>query len=170
MKTEKELTAEPAGRNRRKFFNRLWACLGFLACIEIGWLGSSILRSRKRRSVTRDAQKLIDAGLVDTFQPGSVTPIPEGQFYLARLDDGSFLALSRTCTHLGCSVPWDEKEQKFICPCHGSTFNIKGEPLTPPATRPLDYFPARIENGMVKVFGSTTRRRSSFEPDQTVVI
>lgn len=158
------------GRNRRTFINRLWAFFGVLACIEVGWLGSSILRSRKTRSKSGSSKEPVEAGSIDDFKPGSVTPIPRGQFYLACLEDGSFLALSRTCTHLGCSVPWDDKELKFICPCHGSTFNMRGEALTSPATRPLDYYPLRIENGMVKVFASTGKRRDSFKPEQTVRI
>ena len=38
--------------------------------------------------------------------------------------DGGFLALSSRCTHLGCSVPWDEKARTFPCPCHASTFDL----------------------------------------------
>ncbi len=170
MKTREDQQAGDKSRTRRTFLNRLWAFLGVLACIEIGWLGSSILRSRKTRSISAHSDDLVEAGSVGDFKPASVTPIPQGQFYLACLEDGSFLALSRTCTHLGCSLPWDDKQQKFICPCHGSTFDIRGEPLTSPATRPLDYYPVRIENGRVKVFASNGKRRGSFEPEQTVRI
>jgi len=170
MKTGQEQQAREKRRTRRTFLNRLWACLGVLACIEVGWLGSSILRSRKTRSLTAQSGEPVEAGTVDDFKPSSVTPIPQGQFYLACLEDGSFLALSRTCTHLGCSLPWDGEEEKFICPCHGSTFNIRGEALTAPATRPLDYYPVRIENGRVKVFASQGKRRGSFKAEQTVRI
>ena len=34
--------------------------------------------------------------LVENFAPGSVTAFVSGRFYLARLEDGGFLALSRT--------------------------------------------------------------------------
>ena len=170
MKTDQDRRVGEKSRARRTFLSRLWACLGVLACIEVGWLGSSILRSRKARSLSVHSDEPVEAGSVDDFKPSSVTPIPQGQFYLACLEDGSFLALSRTCTHLGCSLPWDEKEAKFICPCHGSTFNMRGEALTSPATRPLDYYPVRIENGRVKVFASNGKRRGSFEPEQTVRI
>ncbi len=170
MEAGVEHQPDKEGRNRRSFLNRLWALLGMIACLEAGWLGTSLLRSRKNRSLHAPSTEPIDAGAVEAFKPGSVTPIPRGQFYLSRLEDGSFLALSKTCTHLGCSVPWDDKQQKFICPCHGSTFDKTGEPLTAPALRPLDYYPLRIENGMVKVFTSRVQSRSSFEPEQAVGI
>ena len=91
------------------------------------------------------------------FAPGSVTAFPAGKFYLVRLADGGFLALHRQCTHLGCSVPWDEASGRFACPCHASVFDLRGDVLAPPAPRPLDLFAVRIENGIVKV---DTRRRS----------
>ena len=38
-----------------------------------------------------------------------------------------------------------------MCPCHASSFDITGDVLSPPAPRPLDIFPVRIENDIVKV-------------------
>ena len=58
-----------------------------------------------------------------------------------RLDDGGLLALSCKCTHLGCTVPWVEKEKKFLCPCHASAFDITGNVINSPAARALDTFP-----------------------------
>jgi nitrite reductase/ring-hydroxylating ferredoxin subunit len=143
---------------RRKFFNRLWAFFGAIATIEVGWLAGSILSSRRNSPSTNAEEEYLSIGAVDSYSPGTVTAVPEGQFYLARLEDGSFLALSRTCTHLGCSLPWDSEAHKFICPCHGSTFDIAGEVLTPPATRGLDSYPLRIENSMIRVNIATSRK------------
>ena len=151
---------------RRTLLNWVWAGLGLLACIELGWITKSILGSRKRREATKLQDTLVDAGQVSRFEPGSVSPIPAGNLYLSRLDDGSFIALSRSCTHLGCAVPWDEKQQKFICPCHGSTFDMTGEVLTPPASRPLEYYPVRIENGLVRIEMSAPLKREAFDPSQ----
>lgn len=147
---ESQFEPDPV-KGRRRFLNKLWALLGSLACLEFGWLSFSIFRSGKSKEKTENKDVLIKAGAIEDFSPNSVTAIPQGQFYLACLDDGSFLALSRTCTHLGCSVPWDSEAHKFICPCHGSSFAITGEVLTPPATRSLNSHPLRIENGVVFV-------------------
>jgi len=106
------------------------------------------------------------AGPVERFEPGSVTAFREGEFYLARLRDGGFLALHRKCSHLGCTVPWIKDEQRFTCPCHASAFDIHGAVLDAPAPRALDLFAVRIENGIVKVDTSKLIRRSSFEPHQ----
>lgn len=160
------MTRDQGQLNRRGFFRRLWVLFGAIAAAEFGWLGLSFLKARKDAGQSVVAETIVTAGAVDRFPAGSVTAIPEGQFYLACLADGSLLALSRTCTHLGCSVPWVEEKGRFICPCHGSSFSLNGEVMTAPAPRPLDYYPVRIENGIVKVDISTPHKREGFEQEQ----
>ncbi len=152
--------------DRRSFLNRFWVLCGILAAAEFSWLGLSFMNFRKKSNQPVPAESIITAGPAAGFSPDTVTAVPSGHFYLSCLPDGGFLALSRTCTHLGCSVPWDEAEKKFICPCHGSTFSPTGQVLTAPAPRPLDIFPVRIENGIVKVDISLPKKRQKFEPAQ----
>ena len=159
-------TSDP-GTSRRSLLNRLWLGLGGLAFLEGTWIATDFLRPKGDRPRTDEAG-VITAGPVDRFQPGSVTAFREGKFYLARLDDGGFLALHRKCTHLGCTVPWVAEQERFVCPCHASAFDIRGEVLSPPAPRALDLFPVRIENGIVKVDASRPRSRQAFADEQVV--
>lgn len=167
---EKQHEIVTTGPNRRLFLNRLWAFFGLAALTEFGWLGISFLNSRKERNKPAKTESIITAGSFEQFTPATVTAIPQGQLYLACLADGGFLALSRTCTHLGCSVPWDAEKNLFVCPCHGSTFSMTGEVLTSPAPRPLDMYPVRIENGIVKVDVTTPLRRDHFDQKQVTRI
>ncbi|RMF25243.1 MAG: cytochrome b6-f complex iron-sulfur subunit [Cyanobacteria bacterium J083] len=41
--------------------------------------------------------------------------------------------INAVCTHLGCVVPWNASENKFICPCHGSQYNAEGKVVRGPA-------------------------------------
>ncbi len=102
-------------------------------------------------------------GNIAEYKNDSVTTFRRGGFYLVRLRDGSFLALSRQCTHLGCTIAWTADERKFICPCHASAFDMTGKVLKPPATRALDYLPIHIENDMITVDVSQRVRRTRFE-------
>lgn len=151
---------------RRTVVGWFWRLVGLIGLLELGWITGSILRS-SRGSSAATGRKIVDAGMVVDFNPGTVTPVVTGQFHLARFSDGSFLALSKSCTHLGCSLFWDEEKNIFICPCHGSTFDIQGTVLTPPALRPLDYYPVLIENGLVRVDVSKPLRREEFLDMQT---
>ena len=150
---------------RRSVLKWIWAVLGLAALAEIAWVTMSFLRPRRRDD---GESSIIDAGPVVDFDPGSVTAFPAGKFYLVRLEDGGFLALCRECTHLGCTVPWSEDQGRFPCPCHASAFAITGQVLQPPATRPLDLFAVRIENGIVKVDTRRRVRRTEFHPSQVV--
>ncbi len=151
------------GPTRRRFLSRLWLALGGVALVEYGWLAFEFLRPR---TAPANALPVVSAGPLEAFEPGSVTAFPAGKFYLVRLEDGGFLALSRTCTHLGCTVPWVEEEGRFLCPCHASVFDRRGVVEKPPAPRPLDAHPVRIENGIVKVDLGLTIRRDTFDASQ----
>ncbi len=149
--------------SRRSFLSRLWLGLGGLALAEYLWLTVEFLRPRKG---PREEAGVLVAGPVDRFDPGSVTAFPAGRFYLTRLTDGGFLAVSRECTHLGCTVPWMADESRFVCPCHSSAYDIRGDVINPPAPRALDLHPVRIENGIVKVDTARTVKRSHFDTSQ----
>ena len=168
MEQQHHLTSEtPRQSSRRVLLNRIWAVVAALAFIELGWFGTSLLKSRKTRNTQLKGEHYIEAGRVESFTPGQVKAVPEAMLFLACLEDNRFIALSRTCTHLGCAISWDEEEQKFICPCHGSTFDRAGVVLTAPAMRPLDYFPVRIEDGIIRIEITNLQRRESFNDLQT---
>ena len=154
--------------SRRSFFTRLWVFLGIVALAELLAVLFGYFKPRKQAASSANIEAIIIAGPIDKFELGTVTAFVRGKFYLARLADGGFLALSRTCTHLGCTVPWVAKEKKFICPCHSSEFDIRGEVLSPPAPRALDIFQVTIENNIVKVDTGKRVKRSAFEAAQVV--
>jgi menaquinol-cytochrome c reductase iron-sulfur subunit len=54
-------------------------------------------------------------------------------------------AFSPLCTHLGCAYHWQAANKAFLCPCHGSVFDIEGNVITGPANRPLDRYSVKIE-------------------------
>ena len=59
--------------------------------------------------------------------------------------------LTAVCPHLGCEVPWDESQGKFVCPCHGSKFAPDGALLEGPATRGMDTLPVKAERSKLMV-------------------
>lgn len=153
---------------KRSFLKILWASLGFLAMAEIFVVCLSFFLPYKKKSKKASADKIITAGSVDNFKPGSVTAFTRGFFYLVHLNDGGFMAFSSRCTHLGCTLPWDDTAEQFICPCHASKFDIRGLVVNSPAPRPLDILPVKIENRMIQVDIGHKIKRKDFNPGDVV--
>ncbi|KAL6143805.1 hypothetical protein ACLB2K_054500 [Fragaria x ananassa] len=57
--------------------------------------------------------------------------------------------INAVCTHLGCVVPFNSAENKFICPCHGSQYNDQGRVVRGPAPLSLALAHADIDEGKV---------------------
>jgi len=162
---EKDSTTNPV-QSRREFLDKLWKGLGIVAVVQFVAVFFGFLFSGKSESETQKPKQLFDAGDINSFQKKSVTIFRGGRFYLVRLADDGFLALSLRCTHLGCSINWEEDKQRFICPCHASAFEINGNVQNPPAPSALDYFPVVIQNGKVMVDIGTKLNRDRFSKEQ----
>lgn len=47
--------------------------------------------------------------------------------------------LAQNCSHLGCSINFNQDAKTFDCPCHGSRFHLDGTVLHGPAQNPLSH-------------------------------
>jgi cytochrome b6-f complex iron-sulfur subunit len=141
----------PRQSSRREFL-----CLGVasVACACSGCGGSS---SRQPSVVARPAGgrlSLSKAESAPLLQPRSSLLVqPEGvrDKILVVNRDGSLSALSAICTHMGCTVNYDEKSGRMHCPCHGSEFAPDGSNVKGPAKRPLKRYAVTMENGQLVI-------------------
>ena len=89
----------------------------------------------------------------------------DGKFYIVQTEEG-IQALYWKCVHLGCTVPWNEGEGAFHCPCHGSVFDYNGARIAGPAPRRMDVMATSVnddgsvavDTGTIKEFGRTEYR------------
>lgn len=78
-----------------------------------------------------------------TVTPGVPAPVkglPEPELTYLVIETGPAIApyaLRPICTHLGCTVPWNAEQNRFVCPCHGSQYDGEGRVLQGPAARSL---------------------------------
>ena len=86
-------------------------------------------------------------------QPG----VPVGSILVQRSGDEEFRVFSAVCPHLGCAVGYQSDKQRFLCPCHTSSFTLSGSLLphadgSPnPAPRGLDPLEWRVQGGQLQV-------------------
>jgi 3-phenylpropionate/trans-cinnamate dioxygenase ferredoxin subunit len=98
----------------------------------------------------------IDVGSAAELPPNSVKIVNAGSITVGVYNlNGEFFALEDRCSHDDgplCEGDFDAETGVAICPRHGANIDIRtGEPRTLPATEPVDTFPVRIEDGIVKV-------------------
>jgi Rieske Fe-S protein len=151
---------------RRDFLRLIAKILGIIAAAELVLFIVSLLKPSKEMHKSRQTSTVKIIGNVEDFAVNSVTPDRINKLYIIRESDGGFLALSLICSHLGCSVIWDETKGQFNCPCHSSSFDRVGNVLNSPAPRPLDYYPVTIAAGKITVDLSLKTKRRSFEKKQ----
>jgi Rieske Fe-S protein len=67
---------------------------------------------------------------------------------LVRAQDGEYLAYSRKCAHLGCSVDFDRARRCLACPCHQGVYDARtGYVVYGPPPRPLDQIVLQMHAG-----------------------
>ena len=84
-------------------------------------------------------------GTPDDFPPDSATFLEDSRMFVFRRPEGLF-AISSICTHLGCNVRWEEENDGFECPCHGSSFDENGKNTGGPSPKPLRWLKLTLES------------------------
>jgi cytochrome b6-f complex iron-sulfur subunit len=71
--------------------------------------------------------------------------------YIVIQDDHTIAnyGINAVCTHLGCVVPWNISENKFMCPCHGSQYDKTGKVVRGPAPLSLALAHASVANDRI---------------------
>ena len=112
---------------------------------ETGW--SDLGKAEEFASITAPMKKLITVEQRDGWRK----IISQKAVYILPAKDGAPRVLSPICPHLGCSIPWSEAKQGFICPCHNAVFAANGARVAGPAPRAMDDLDCKIEDGVLKV-------------------
>jgi cytochrome b6-f complex iron-sulfur subunit len=143
------------GKDRRGFLYAMFATwIGIAWTTMTASLGLMTLGTVRFLfpNVLAEPPNKIKVGFPDGYEDGKVVERYKDQHAWVVRNNGVIYALSTTCTHLGCTPNWLEREQKFKCPCHGSGFYISGINFEGPAPRPLERWAVSIgEDGQIVV-------------------
>ena len=145
--------------DRRKLIS--WFGLGWLVSLLPSALTGCTYATPKA-SVTPTAPETIAAAPKGNYQAiGTVAKLDQNATLVSSekkiavvrdpKDKNKILAVNTTCTHKGCAVAWQSDKKQYVCPCHDAEFSADGAVLGGPAKKPLEIYPAKIENGQVLV-------------------
>ncbi|SHN88494.1 FAD-dependent oxidoreductase [Desulfitobacterium chlororespirans] len=86
------------------------------------------------------AGKLMKGKEVYSLSPGqAVIANMDGRRVGLYMDpEANLHRVDTTCPHLGCEVQWNDAERSWDCPCHGSRYDVDGNPLEGPTLKPLE--------------------------------
>jgi len=120
--------------------------------IKAGTFGGKFILDKKASDFTlTDDPYLVADGkffVVKVAPDATVQPAPDED---GNVNADNLMAIYQVCVHLGCLVPYIPSEKRFICPCHGSTYERDTQYVRGPAPRNLDQFPVKVVNGNVVV-------------------
>lgn len=122
--------------NRRNFIKLAGA--GIL--LGTAFLWEKLVRSQKRLSQVQN--------ITVPFNPNQEFTFYKDVIVVNKSNNVS--VYSSKCTHLGCTIGHAENDE-IVCPCHGSRFNIEGNPLNGPAVRPLKKLAYRIDKNKQQI-------------------
>lgn len=151
-----------SNEGRRSFLQIATAFIGGLVSLAAGipLIGFAISPAWKKGE-----SQWVDVGTVDrlknsrfkkvnytfTAKDGWVKATKKRSVYVTDVGNGEWSVFSRTCSHLGCLVRWDESKESFLCPCHGAVFDKDGAVVAGPPPEPLQKLEVKVENGLLYV-------------------
>lgn len=151
-----------SNESRRSFLQIATACIGGLVSFAAGipLIGFAISPAWKKGE-----SQWVDVGFVDslknsrfkkvnytfTAKDGWVKATKKRSVYVTDMGNDEWSVFSRTCSHLGCLVRWDESKESFLCPCHGAVFDKNGAVVAGPPPEPLQKLEVKVENGLLYV-------------------
>lgn len=110
--------------------NRKWGLSNSLASAKI--ISDQIVgRDNRAAPLYAPSRTGFDAKLLQALKLTGLVAKEFTAGHITRMD-------APICTHLGCRTRWNNAEETWDCPCHGSRFRKDGSVLEGPATRPLD--------------------------------
>jgi menaquinol-cytochrome c reductase iron-sulfur subunit len=148
---------------RRTFLSRLTYLFSFLIATLISLplfrflFGSTSGNESQRWSklVSLDSPELAEevsrVGYTRVVRQGWQSSITEEIVWVRKKKDGSFDVFNTHCTHLGCAVSWESKDQKFHCPCHGGVFDADGNRIEGPPPGPLKRYETKVADGRLQI-------------------
>lgn len=99
--------------------------------------------------------EFVDAVPADELDPETACVVEiDGKEVAIVHTGGEFYATRNDCPHAGFPIGEGDLvgEGAIECPGHGATFNVAtGEPLSGPATEPLETYDVEVVDGMVRV-------------------
>ena len=129
-----------------------WVLGGGFAASIVSFLYPA-LRFMNPPAVPEAAVNELTAGKPGDFKVNSARIVKFGSrpVILIRLGDSEWRAFSATCTHLNCTVQYQESARQIWCACHNGLYDLNGRVVSGPPPKPLEQYSVRVRGDEVVV-------------------
>jgi cytochrome b6-f complex iron-sulfur subunit len=85
-------------------------------------------------------------GKVGDLKPNSAKIVKFGTrpVLLMRLGPSEWKAFSAVCTHLNCTVQFDDARRQIWCACHNALYDLNGQVVAGPPPKPLEQYTVHV--------------------------
>jgi len=149
-KAEKNTLSLDAKMKRRNFINFLFG--GGLIGTLITFL-YPIIRYIIPPKLSHTGVNQVTAAKIGELAPNSYKIFKFGNIpgILILTKEGDYFAFSAVCTHLTCTVLYEDDTETILCPCHNGRFDLAGNVISGPPPSPLEAFDIEISEDEIIV-------------------
>jgi Rieske Fe-S protein len=125
-----------------------------------GGIGASIasvlypaLRFMNPPAVAEASVNEVPAGKVQDLKPnsGKIVKFGSRPALLVRVGEDDWRAYSAVCTHLNCTVQYQDSTRQIWCACHNGLYDLNGKVVSGPPPAPLEEYAVRVRGDEVVI-------------------
>ena len=131
------------GQDRRSWISWL---LGGGVAASLASFFYPVVRFLNTPQVSEAAVNEFIAGKVQDLKPnsGKIVKFGNKPALLVRTGETEFKAFSAVCTHLNCTVQYQESKKEIWCACHNGTYDLTGKVASGPPPKALVEYAVNI--------------------------
>jgi Rieske Fe-S protein len=95
----------------------------------------------------------VTAGRIQDLKPnsGKIVKFGSRPVLLIRVNETEWRAFSAICTHLNCTVQYQDQIRRIWCACHNGHYDLNGNVVSGPPPRALEEYVARVRGDEVVI-------------------
>lgn len=112
-----------------------------------------VIRFMNPPSVPEASVNEVSGGKVQDLKPnsGKIVKFGNRPALLVRLSETEWRAFSAVCTHLNCTVQYQEQRRQIWCACHNGFYDLNGNVVSGPPPKPLEEYVVRVRGDEVVI-------------------
>lgn len=151
------------GESKRSWTRRRFLGDAFLLSFFGAWIG--LIAQAVVRFLLPPEKPLRAGGRVRIAKKLAEIPNSSGMLFrfhespalLIKGPSGELSAFLAICPHLGCTVEYDAKGRRIVCPCHMGIFDLEGRNVDGPPRGPLVRLDVRLQGDEIYVSAASRK-------------